>query len=504
MARHLKDLREFIEALAEIGEMQPIDRMVDWHLEMGAVIRHSYDTKAPAPLFNRIKDIEPGFRALGATFGTSANHGQFLARCAVALGLAPGTPTQDLVSALADLFNSGKRIPPRTLATGPCKENRLIGDAIDLERFPVPYIHDGDGGRYFNTLGTVVAQTPDGQWTNWAIARAMLVSKTQVVPSIGPSKDTTKIFAQWQAMGQDMPIAIFQGGPPVIPFASGGSLGEGVNEADVLGGFLGEPIEVVKCETHGLTVPATSEIVVEGFLSLTETEMEGPMGEYSGNLCPTAHGLKPVMNISAITYRDRPILPVVTAGFPVEENSTVWGLGISGRIFGQLQRAKFPVGACFLLFEAACHLLVVTVPLDYIRQQKAQGRYSTDDLIARLRAVVFDQEPGRWIPRIVLLADDIDPADINVVLWAIATRCRPDQQLLYPDETCGQPLISFLNDEERHTGRVTKTIWNCLRPDDLESAEVPIPSRFETAWPLETRERVLKNWKSYGYGARGT
>lgn len=93
MAGYLEDLRDFIDALAAIGEIQPIDRTVDWHLEMGAIIRHCYDLEAPAPLFNSIKDTEPGFRALGATFGTSAAHDQFLARSALALGLAPSAPT---------------------------------------------------------------------------------------------------------------------------------------------------------------------------------------------------------------------------------------------------------------------------------------------------------------------------------------------------------------------------------------------------------------------------
>ena len=499
MAQHLRDLREFIDALANIGEIQPIDQTVDWHLEMGAIIRHSYDLRAPAPLFNRVKDIEPGFRALGATFGTSAAHDHFLARCALALGLAPNASTQEIVTTLAGFFNNEKSIPPAIVKTGPCKQNILLGDDIDIERFPIPYIHDQDGGRYFNTLGTVVAQTPDGTWTNWGIARVMHVSKTQLVPSVGPSKDTSKIFAMWRASGKDMPIAIFQGGPPAIPFASGGSLGEGVSEADVVGGFLGEPIDVVTCETHHLCVPANSEMVVEGFLSITDTAMEGPMGEYSGNLCATSHGMKPVMNISAITYRDEPILPVVAAGFPIEENSTVWGIGISGRILGQLKQANFPVSGCFLLFEAACHVLVVTVSKDYIWHEKREGEYSVSDLVYQLRNVVFNHEPGSWIPRIILVADDIDPANVNDVLWAVATRCRPDHQLMFPDEKCGQPLISYLSEGERKSGRVTKTIWNCLRPDYMEESEIPIPSRFQDDWPADIQQRVLGNWKNYGY-----
>ncbi|MGI9533888.1 MAG: UbiD family decarboxylase domain-containing protein, partial [Thermodesulfobacteriota bacterium] len=233
--------------------------------------------------------------------------------------------------------------------------------------------------------------------------------------------------------------------------------------------------------------------------SIQETAMEGPMGEYSGNLCLTSRGMKPVLTISAITYRDQPILPVVTAGFPIEENSTVWGLGISGRILDQLKKADFPVSSCFLLFEAACHLLVVTVSREYIWHEKKEGKYSVSDLIYQLRKVIFNEEPGSWIPRIVLVADDINPASINDVMWAIATRCRPDQQLIFPDEKCGQPLISYLSEWEKESHRITKTILNCLRPDYMESAEIPIPSRFENAWPAEIQKKILKNWKNYGY-----
>src|SRR5262249_10280641 len=152
-----------------------------WNLEMGAIIRRTYELQAPAPLFNRIKGIEPGFRVLGAPAGVSKKHG--LVRIALSLGLPATASAQDIIEALASA-HARTPIPPRRVATGPCKENRLLGDAVDLHRLPAPYIHDGDGGRYLNTWGTIVVKTPDGRWVNWSITRIMLHGKNTLVGAI--------------------------------------------------------------------------------------------------------------------------------------------------------------------------------------------------------------------------------------------------------------------------------------------------------------------------------
>ena len=97
--KHFKSLREHIEMLRSMGEIQEIDVEVDLHLEMGAIIRRSYELKAPAPLFNRIKGIEPGFRVLGAPAGLSGQRGMSLVRVATSLGLPPEASAQDIIEA---------------------------------------------------------------------------------------------------------------------------------------------------------------------------------------------------------------------------------------------------------------------------------------------------------------------------------------------------------------------------------------------------------------------
>ena len=176
---HLKSLRDYINRLKAIGEVQEIDAEVDWDLEIGAIVRRSYELRAPAPLFNRIKGIEPGFRVLGAPAGISRQPGLSLCRIALSLGLPAGTAAREIVLALAEAHDRPP-LPPRRLADGPCKENKLLGKDVDLFRLPAPLIHDGDGGRYLNTWGTIVVRTPDGRWTNWSISRMMVTGKNQI------------------------------------------------------------------------------------------------------------------------------------------------------------------------------------------------------------------------------------------------------------------------------------------------------------------------------------
>jgi 4-hydroxy-3-polyprenylbenzoate decarboxylase len=490
--KHLKSLREYIDQLKAIGEVQEIDVEVDWNLEMGAIIRRSYELQAPAPLFNRIKGIEPGFRVLGAPAGLSRQKGLSLARVALSLGLPATATAQEIIEALATAHHKPFRTP-RRVADGPCKENKLLGADVDLGRLPAPLIHDGDGGRYLNTWGTIVVQTPDRQWTNWSITRIMVTGKNTLVGAVIPRQHLGIIYAQWKAQSRPMPFALAMGTEPVVPFVSGMPLDENVNEADFIGGYLGEPIKVVDCETVDLQVPATSEIVIEGFVSPHETALEGPMGEYSGYLSPGGGMSSPVFHVSAMTFRHQPILPVVAAGEPIEENHTCWGLTVSAQILSELRAQGFPVSMCFCPFQSAAHWLVVTV------NRAACADSPAEKLIQDLADTLFRSRAGSLIPKILLVGDDIDPTNLDELVWAFATRNHPERgQFLYHEEKM-LPLVAFLGKEERKEARGTKVIYNCLPPEDCRPDEAPRRSSFRFLWPREIQERVIMNWQRYGY-----
>ena len=183
----------------------------------------------------------------------------------------------------------------------------------------------------------------------------MLLDKNRMAGIIAPNQHIGMVRQTWTDIGQSMPFALALGVEPFIPFVGGMPLPEYVNEADYVGAYFGEPVEVVQCETVDLQVPATAEIVIAGTLSLTETDVEGPMGEYAGYLWTGQSSHKPVYHVTAMTYRNDPILPVSVAGEPVEENHTAWGVPNAAEIVYALRSAGFPVATAWSPFESANH-----------------------------------------------------------------------------------------------------------------------------------------------------
>src|SRR6202050_423892 len=365
--KHIKSLREYIDALKKLGELQEVDKEVDWNLEIAAITRRCYETGSPAALFNTIKGAEKGSRLLAAPGDIGSQPRYYLSRVAVSLGLDPGASGQQIIHALADA-RTRKGIPPKRVKTGPCKENIALGADADLLSFPTPLMHQGDGGRYFNTLGTIVVQSPDKKWTNWSIARIMIIDKQRMTGIVHPLQHVGMIHKMWNDLGKPTPFALAQGCEPFLPFVSGMPLPPFVSECDYTGAYFGEPVEVVKCETSDLEVPASAEIVVEGTISNTETAIEGPMGEYAGYMW-TGPGIpQPTYNVSAITFRNQPILPITVAGGPVDEDHTAWGLPLAAEALVQLREHGLPVTMTWVPLESAIHWLVVTVPKNW-RQQ---------------------------------------------------------------------------------------------------------------------------------------
>ena len=493
MVRHYRSLREHIEALRELGELSEVDRPVDWNLEIGAITRRICETGGPAVLFNHIKGID-GFRVLGAPAAASARADKPLARVATSIGLPPGAGGLEIVDALARAHDRTP-IPPVRVATAPCKENILTGAAVDLMRLPAPMIHEGDGGRFLNTWGTTVTRTPEGDWVNWAVSRCMLRDARSMVGPVGASKHLGMMLQAWRAVGQPMPFALSMGHDPVIPFVAGMPIRDGVNEADFVGGYLGEPLEVVKCETVDLEVPASSEIVIEGHVSLDEVASEGPMAEFPGYLF-REHYRCPVFNVSAITWRDNAILPVVSCGMPPEENHTCWGMAIAATVLAELRHSNWPVTSCYLPFDAACHLIVVTVPADYLKR----SAHKTNAAFCKAMAeFVFATRGGAIVPRLMVVRDDVDPTSARDVLWALMTRCHPGAGEINFAHLAANPRDAFLRPDEKAAMFTTESVLDCLPPEDWTAETAPVRASFDLVYPAELKARILRDWKT-GYG----
>ena len=486
----IKSFREYVEKLKEENEIVTVTQEVDWNLEMSAITRHAYDLPAPAPLFKNIKDCMPGFEVLGAPVGLSHDKEHPFKRVALSLGLPVDMSGPALVEAWSHLPDV-EPIPPRLVETGACKENKVFGEDIDLTKLPVPFIHHGDGGRYINTYGIFIARTPDGSWVNWAITRAMLDGPRPLAGVVIPPQEFGKIYAQWKEIGEEMPFALCLGVDPAIAMIAGYPLPSGVNEGEVIGGWYKEPVDVVKCETHDLLVPASREIVIEGFASLEVMVPEGPMGEYGGYVWAGRSKPVPCFHVTAMTHRDNPVMPVCVAGVPTEENHTNWGMSIAASIQNVLRRQGFPIRECFIPMESAAHWFVVSV--DRERKQEDDEQLAVD-----IGKAVFASKGGSYIPKVLVVDDDVDPGDIKQLVWALATRHHPDRRVVMEDQYIF-PLVAYLSAEEKSEAISTRVIYNCLTPFHRWPQEQrPVEASFR-GYPEELQKHVLDNWEKYGF-----
>ena len=490
----LSSLREYVEALREIGELVEVEREVDWNLEMGAIARRCYETGAPAPLFDAVKDA-PGFRAMSALVGASARPGQRLARIAVTLGLDARASARDIIAALVRARDR-ELIPPVRVETGPCKENILLGDDVNLLSLPLPLLHHGDGGRYLNTLGAIVVRSPDGSRTNWSVARIMLLDERRATGVIVPFQHIGEIHGQWRKAGRDMPFALALGVEPTALFAAGMPLPREVDEGDFVGAYYGEPVEVVKCETNELEVPATAEIVIEGRVSITELGLEGPMGDYGGYMYPEPPAPMPVYYVDAMTFRDDPIFPFTCAGEPPEEDHTITGVGMTAEAVYGLRRAGLPVTTAWSPFESADGWLVITVSDDW-REIEPDAK----TLCRRIgEAVLATRGPGHPVKTMIVLEDDVDPSNLAEVVWAWDGRNdRSPENQVFIDGLLNWPMTPYIypaTGDYPHGWATTRVIHNCLPP-----AGVTRPARtgFKHNYPEPLRRQVLENWESDGF-----
>ncbi|MEE8397497.1 MAG: UbiD family decarboxylase, partial [Desulfobacterales bacterium] len=191
---------------------------------------------------------------------------------------------------------------------GPCKEILMVGDEVDLYKFPSPLVHDGDGGRYISTFHIIATKDPDSGWVNWGMYRQMIHTKNTLGGLIAPAQHIGMMFRnKYEALNRPMEFAVAIGTEPITALVGGAGIPAGVNEVDIIGGIRVEPLDVIKCETVDLEVPATSEIVIEGEVKPHERKKEGPFGEYGGYRSipslPNTDPAKQIQHILSSPYR---------------------------------------------------------------------------------------------------------------------------------------------------------------------------------------------------------
>jgi len=497
--RAFGDLRGWIDALREAGELHEIDAEVDWDCELGAIARKAFGQgEGPAILFKNIKGYgaDDDVWSREVFTGGQSNY----SRLKMMLGLSPDATVTDMVQAVRHSFTN--RMDPVQVETGPVKENIFTGKDIDLYKIPSSRWHGLDGGRYINTYQGTVTIDPDTGQHNIGIYRGMLGEHPDTLPvQLWRAQHWGVHFQKWADKGMKMPVAHVYGWEPVLPFCASAPLPTGVSEYEAMSALRGKPVELVKCETSDILVPASAEIVVEGYIDPDpETfEMEGPFGEYTGyfggDQCP-----KHVTKVTAVTMRDKPIFRGTLEGTlpkQLNENSVMSSIQRAAVAWNVLTTAGVP-GVTDVHCPPANNgtTLIIQLNQTYRGQAKqaACAIWGSNSSHLRFKHV--------WV-----VDEDIDIHDYGSLDWAFAYRVNAaEDDIVFFPATFGSLLDPSTRLEDRNadlfgTGKWCRVLIDATRNLDFRPEEQYDGDRFPpTVEPLEEHKAlVAKRWKEYGF-----
>lgn len=494
-AAHL-DFRLFVDALRKENDLVDINDEVDPHLEVAAFTRRAYERRAKAPLFNNVKGAHDSlFRILGAPGGLSKDGKASHRRLALHLGLPATSGPKEIIDFMLKA-KTQQPIPPVHVEDGPCKEVKILGEDVDLTKLPVPLLNKADGGNYIQTLGINIVQHPTEPWTNWSIARAMIHDKNRMAGLIMKPQHIARIYEKWVEKGEDVPYAIALGAPPIAVMAASMPLPAGVTEAEYVGSLCGSPLELVKCETNDIYVPANSEIVLEGAISVRDRGREGPFGEMHGYSFLDEKLQQPLYTVTAVTHRKDAILPICVPGKASgpDETHTMIGTLASAEMRQVLQGNGFPVKQVFALYESQ----VIWAAIQVDRQALSALQTNAKDFCNRIGDLVFRHKSGMQIHRLLIIGDDIDPFSFNDVMWAYATRCRPAIDEFHFEDVTAYPLVPYMSHGPGTKLTGGKVVSNCLLPEEYEGKQGWVACDFENGYPEGVKEKVLERWDRFG------
>jgi 2,5-furandicarboxylate decarboxylase 1 len=466
------DLREYLSVLEKKGKLKRVKKQVDKDWELAAVCRQLFHKiapeKRPALLFENVKgfSIPVAAGVLGAS------------KQIYALGLET-----DSVEGINRKWDEalGNPIPPRMVKTGPCKENVLHGDQVNISKLPVPVWTVGEDPGPFFTSPYVITKDPETGNRNVGTYRMQVKGPNKTGFLIGVRQDAAWHIKRNNELNKPTPVAVVIGADPSIGYVSVSKMSDALDEFAVAGALRGEPVDLVPCETVPLEVPATAEIVLEGEIPANTLEPEGPFGEYTGYMGPA--GDQPFFKIKCMTFRNNPIYQAFISQMPPSESSCIRGVGREWPLFKHLKQ-------------------VLRLPIKDLRLKEAggSGAYCVVSLNKQFEGQVRQLMYGIWSMRTgfgkitVVVDDDIDVWDDFAVDWALSWRVRPDRdvyierdvQAVGLDPSQAPPSVPQHAPIRQVTSRIA---IDATRKHEYPAVSLP---------PKEHLDLVASRWKEYG------
>lgn len=492
-----KDLREWMDRLESEGELCRVKIPVDWNLEIGGIVRENARRKGPALLFERIKGYSKtrGKKLFAGGLGTQE-------RVALLLGLPKESPARIMIGTVRERLR--QPIKPVLVKDGPVKEHVVKGKKINLGEFPVPQWHHLDGGRYIDTFCGVVTRHPDTGKVNVGCYRGMVAGPNKIAKLMVAVQHWGTHFTAFKKRMKPMPVAIVYGWDDTMPFVAGNPVPHagGVSEWDIIGGLRGGPVELVKCETVDLEVPASAEIVVEGTISPDPGTYlpEGPFGEFTGYYGGRGSP-KPVVEVQCITHRDDPILRGSLEGvFPgvYSESCELTHIGLSAICWNILEDLGVPgvTGVC-------CSKVTLGTNTFVAIQKSYRGQAK------QVASALWGSQAAQWyLKNIIVVDEDVDIFDYEALDWAFAYRVNAaeDDLVVYPG-SFGSLLDPSTRIEDRDAMRFGSGKWARVLIDATKNWNYTrVKSWGDDVYPPlnkiddKTQARIRSRWGSYGIG----
>ena len=468
-------LREWLDHARDMNELAEFSG-AHWDTELGAIaeimVRDNAE-RAPAMLFDDIADYPSGFRCLYATLNSPR-------RLALTLGMkTEGYENMpEYLHTYRERTKDIPRIERETVSDGPIFENVDEGDDVDLTKFPVPIHHEEDGGRYIGTANIVITRDREDGWVNFGTYRTQLRDEKTALSYISPGKDGRLQRDQYLDAGEECPVIIVVGQDPLVWLASTLSVPSGVSEYQYAGGLKGEPIQVVEGDVTGLPMPADCEIALEGYIT-HETDEEGPFGEWPGYYAGGVHE-EHVFRVEKVYHRDDPILTCSASNKPPHEHLFERCVSRSSRMWEELERAGVPNVEGVWVQEAGEGRALNVVSIE---QRYAGHAKQTAHLMQHVTPARY---AGRWS---VVVDEDIDPTNVDDVLWALATRVDPVRDIETVDRTWSSKIDPMSENAGGDAWFNSRVVVDATIPYEKKDDFPPVAASSE-----ELRREILDKW----------
>ena len=427
-----KDLRDFIRQLEAKGELVRITQPIDTDLEMTEIADRTLRAGGPALLFENPKNHD--MPVLANLFGTPE-------RVAMGMGQESVEALREVGKLLAYLkepeppkglkdlweklpvFKQVLNMPAKILKKAPCQEVVLTGDDVDLSKIPVQRCWPGDAAPLV-TWGLSVTKGPHKKRQNLGIYRQQVIGKNKLIMRWLSHRGGALDFREWCQThpGEPYPVSVALGADPATILGAVTPVPDTLSEYAFAGLLRGDKTEVVKSISNDLQVPASAEIVLEGYIAQDETAAEGPYGDHTGYYNEVDDF--PVFTVTHITHRKDPIYHSTYTGRPPDEPA-ILGVALN-EVFVPILQKQFPEIVDFYLPPEGCSYRMAVVTMK--KQYPGHAKRVMMGVWSFLRQFMYTKF-------VIVCDDDVNARDWNDVIWAITTRMDPARDTVMIENT---------------------------------------------------------------------